>query len=124
MAEEKKHYDRYWYVHGTLTLWRGDPAKDGSAFRQFSITSNEVFSMNGGVYQVFGLEAISGGIKEGRLAMSEPKLISDEDCDGLEAATKKFDDLVSKSKDRGFRERTMGETVKFEDKIRHAREHE
>lgn len=121
MADEKNHYSRYYIVRGLLTMWGGDPAQAGSPFREFVITSNE-FVATDGIFQVYGLEAASGGIKDGKLASSaEPKLIFDKEFNGLDAAAKEFDKLVQDSKKRGFQERSVMEMLEFEDKLRRAR---
>lgn len=62
MADEKKYYSRYYIVRGLITMWGADPAQAGTPFREFVITSNE-FTATDGIFQVYGLEAASGGIK-------------------------------------------------------------
>jgi len=98
-------------------MWGGDPGEAGSPFRQFVITSNEIFSTDG-AFQVLGLEAASGGIRDAKLTTSgEPKVIFDKDFDGLDAAAKQFEKLVDESKKLGLKERSMMEILEFEDRL-------
>jgi len=69
-----------WFVYivrGVQTMWRGDAAEVGSPFREFVITSNE-FNSTLGTLQVFGLDGVSSGIKDGKFAPSdaEPTVLS------------------------------------------------
>jgi hypothetical protein len=119
LTRARKHYSRYYIVRGNQALWMGDPAADGSKFRQFLITSNE-FNSTVGTFQVYGLAGTGSGIKDGKLATSdeEPTVLFDEDFDGLEAATKKFSELVTRAKNEGFQELSMFELLEFEAKLR------
>src|SRR5208337_5124489 len=103
MAKARKHYSRYYIVRGDQTLWKGDPAEKGSQFRQFLITSNE-FNSTLGTFQVYGLEGTGNGIQNGKFATSddEPRILFDQDFQGLEAAGKQFDDLVKQTEADGF----------------------
>jgi len=100
-------------------MWHADPAKAGSLFREFVITSNE-FNSTQGKFQLYGLEGASGGIKDGKFAASdeEPKVLFDEDLDGLDAAANKFRELVTEAEKRGFQPITMMDILEFEDKLR------
>jgi len=118
LARARKQYSRYYIVRGNQALWKGDPDEDGSGFRQFLITSNEFFS-TAGAFQVYGLEGTGKGIKDGKLATSdeEPKLLFDDDFNGLEAASKKFTQLVTQARKEGFREMSFIELLEFESKL-------
>jgi len=122
MARARKHYSRYYIVRGNQALWSGDPAEDGSKFRQFLITSNE-FNSTVGTFQVYGLEGTGKGIRNGKLATSdeEPTMLFDEDFDGLEAASKKFGELVTKARSEGFQEMSFIELLEFEAKLQGSR---
>lgn len=119
MAKARKAYARYFIVHGLQTMWRGNAAQPGALFREFVITSNE-FCSTVGTFQVYGLEGASGGIKDGRFGASddEPKVLLDEDFDGLDAAAKRFQDLVAEAEKLGFQRITMMDILEFEDKLR------
>lgn len=41
MKKDRKPYARYFIVRGRQAPWKGDPAEDGSQFRQVVITSDE-----------------------------------------------------------------------------------
>jgi hypothetical protein len=123
MATAKKHYARYFIVRGDQTMWAGDPADPGSLFRQFIITSNQ-FTSTLGTFQVYGLEGASGGIKDGKFAISgeEPTVLFDQDFDGLNSAATKFEELVTEAKHRGFRPWTLMDFLEFEDKARRSQQ--
>jgi hypothetical protein len=119
MAKARKHYSRYYIVRGDQTLWKGDPAEKGSQFRQFLITSNE-FNSTLGTFQVYGLEGTGNGIQNGKFATSddEPRILFDQDFQGLEAAGKRFDDLVKQTEADGFGRMTFWDMLEFEAKLR------
>lgn len=119
MEEARKSYARYFIVRGLQTMWRDDPSKPGSPFREFVITSNE-FNSTLGIFQVYGLEGASGGIKNGKFAPSEnpPGVLFDKDFNGLDAAVIQFEQLVAEAEKRGFQKITMMDILEFEDKIR------
>lgn len=119
MAKARKHYSRYYIVRGDQTLWKGDPAEKGSQFRQFLITSNE-FNSTLGTFQVYGLEGTGNGIQNGKFATSddEPRILFDQDFQGLEAAGKQFDDLVKQTEADGFGRMTFWDMLEFEAKLR------
>jgi len=121
MARARKHYSRYFIVRGDQTFWKGDPAEKGSQFRQFLITSNEFFSTTG-TFQVYGLEGIGNGIRNGKFAISddEPRILFDQDFDGLEAAGKKFVELVKQTEADGFTPISLWDIVEFERKLQGA----
>jgi hypothetical protein len=118
MARAKKHYSRYFIVRGDQTLWKGDPAGEGSQFRQFVITSNE-FTSTLGTCQVYGLEGTGNGIQNGKLAISddEPSILFDQEFNGLEAAGRQFKDLVKQSEADGFVRMTFWDILEFEAKL-------
>jgi hypothetical protein len=124
MATAKKHYARYFIVRDLETMWRGDAATSGSPFREFVITSNE-FNSTLGTFQVYALEGMSGGIKEGKLAPSdqEPKVLFDQDFSGLQSAVKQFELLVDEAKDLGFKAVSTMEMLEFESKLRDSSAH-
>jgi hypothetical protein len=119
MAKPKKHYAKYWIVRGSQAMWRDDPAKAGSPFRQVLITSDE-FTSTQGTFQVYALEGASGGIKDHKLAESdeEPALLFDKDFNGLKAAVEQFENLVADAEARGFLQITQMDILEFEDKLR------
>lgn len=123
MANAKKTYARYFIVRGFQALWRGDAATPGSLFREFVITSNE-FASTQGMFQLYGIEAAGGGIKDGRLVPSaqEPTVLFDKDFDGLDSAAKQFHQLIAEAEGRGFQQVTMMDILEFEDKLRRSRQ--
>lgn len=124
MAETKKGpYARYFFVRGHLTMWRDDPAEPGSLFREFLITSNE-FTSTLGRFQVYGLEAESAGIKDGRFAASddEPTILYDNDFDGLKAASDEFHKLIADAERHGFHPMTELDLLEVEDRLRRSRQ--
>jgi hypothetical protein len=100
-------------------MWRGDASEPGSFFREFVITSNQIFSTTG-TFQVYGLEGIGGGFKDGKLAASdkEPTVLFDKDFDGLPAAVKELSRLIKEAQQVGFSHVTMMDMLEFEDKRR------
>lgn len=122
MARAHKHYSRYYLVRGNQALWRGNPAEDGSKFRQFLITSNE-FNSTLGTFQVYGLEGTGKGIQNGKFATSdeEPTVLFDGDFNGLEPASKKFSELVAQAQKDGFEEMSFIDLLEFEAKIQGSR---
>ena len=94
-------------------------AEKGSQFRQFLITSNE-FNSTLGTFQVYGLEGTGNGIQNGKFATSddEPRILFDQDFQGLEAAGKQFDDLVKQTEADGFGRMTFWDMLEFEAKLR------
>jgi hypothetical protein len=119
MSRARKAYARYFLVRGFQTMWQDDPAKAGSLFRQFLITSNE-FNSTEGRFQVYGLEGASAGIKNGKFTASddEPRLLYDNDFDGLDAASKEFRKLIADAERQGFRQMTELDILEFEDRLR------
>jgi len=123
MAKEPKPYARYYIVRGHQTLWRGDAAEAGSEFRELVITSNE-FNSTQGTFQLFALEGTGTGIKDGKLAVaeSEPKVLCDQDFQGLEAAAKKFGEVVKEAEAQGFKTVSVIDQLEFEDRLRRSKE--
>ncbi len=119
MKTNRKPYARYFIVRGHQALWLGDAAEDGSRFRQFVITSNE-FNSTEGTFQVYGLEGVGRGIKDGRLAVSEqePQVLFDEDFKGLSTAVKRFTLLIEEAVRNGFRQVTLLDELEFQSKLR------
>src|SRR6185437_14952594 len=116
--QQRKVFARYYIVRGHVALWKGDAAQKGSRFRGFAITSNEFFSSLG-TFQVYGLEGTGGGIREGQLVGDEnPRVLFDEDFQGLDAAGKKFDELVKDSEASGFRRVTLMDEMEFQAKLK------
>ena len=78
IAKEQKVYSRYIFNRGLQTLWKGDTAVAGSQFRSVAITSDE-FNSTQGTFQVFALEGVGRGIRDGKFAGSEadPKMFKD-----------------------------------------------
>jgi hypothetical protein len=115
VAKERKPYARYYIVRGYREMSAGDPAQDGAPFRRFVITSNE-FTSTQGIFQVYCLECIGKGIKDGKLATSdeEPRVLFDEDFQGLDAAAKKFEELVAEAQTRGFKPITIMDVLNSE----------
>lgn len=123
MAGAKKTYSRYFIVRGLQTMWRGEPAELGSLFREFVITSNEFAPSTLGTFQVYGLQAESGGIKDNNLVPSgkEPTLLFDRDFNGLDSTVKQFQQLVAEAEKNGFRAVTIMDELEFEEKLRRSR---
>jgi hypothetical protein len=119
MQKGRKVYARYYIVRGHLAMWKGDPAKEGSKYRGFAIASNEFFS-TGGTFQVYGLEATSAGIRDGELVISDdaPTVLFDKDFQGLDAAGKKFDELIKESEGQGFKGCTLMDEMEFQAKLK------
>ena len=119
MARGRKPYARYFIVRGHQATWAGNPTQDGARFRQFVITSNE-FNSTQGTFQVYGLEGIGKGVKDGKLATSdeEPRVLFDEDFQGLDAAAKKFQALVAEAQACGFKPITLMDLLEFEAKLK------
>jgi hypothetical protein len=115
MTKERKVYSRYIFNRGLQTLWKGDAAVAGSQFRSVVITSDE-FNSTQGTFQVFALEGVGRGIKDGKFAGSEadPKVLFDQDVQGLGAAGAKFNELVAGAKKQGFTPITFMDIIEFE----------
>jgi len=122
MARARKHYSRYFIVRGIQTLWKGDPAERGSQFREVVITSNE-FNATLGTFQVYGLEGVGNGIQNGKFATSddEPRALFDQDFEGLEAAGKKFGEIIKQAQADGFEPITFWDMLEFEAKLQTSR---
>jgi hypothetical protein len=122
MARARKHYSRYFIVRGIQTLWKGDPAERGSQFREVIITSNE-FNSTLGTFQVYGLEGVGNGIQNGKFATSddEPRVLFDQDLEGLEAAGKKFGELIKQAQADGFEPITFWDMLEFEARLQTSR---
>jgi hypothetical protein len=119
--EERKHYARYYVVRGHHALWKGDPAEKGSRFRQAAITSNE-WNSTQGIFQVYALEGTGEGIRDGKSAVSahDPNTLFDGDFQGLDAAAKKFDEMVKEAQAQGFRSVTLLDELRFQAKLQGA----
>jgi len=122
MARARKHYSRYFIVRGIQTLWKGDPAETGSQFREVVITSNE-FNSTLGTFQVYGLEGVGNGIQNGKFATSddEPRVLFDQDFEGLEVAGKKFGEIIKQAQADGFEPITFRDMLEFEAKLQTSR---
>ena len=96
----------------------GDPAKTGAEFREFLMTSDDWNSM-AAVFQVYGLEGVGRGIKDGGIVVNyeETKLLSDGDFNGSEAADKKFKALVDEATKLGFKELSLIERTEVNQKL-------
>jgi hypothetical protein len=116
--KDRKIYSRYHIVRGNHAYWKGDPTVAGSMFRQILITSDE-FNSTLGIFQVYALENVAAGIKEGKFTTADnPKLLSDDDFEGFEAAAKKFDELARAAEAQGFRVVSMMDELEFQAKLR------
>jgi hypothetical protein len=122
MPKERKIYSRYIYNRGLQTLWKGDAAVAGSKYRSIAMTSDDFNSTNA-VFQVFALEGVGLGIRDGKFAGSDenPTIIADEDLNGLDAAAKKFSELVSAAEKEGFKKITFMDIIEFENNARRSR---
>jgi hypothetical protein len=120
--QERKPYARYFYNRGLQTFWKGDAAKPGSHFRSVAIAADN-FNSTVGTFQVYALEGIGRGIENGRFAGSEdnPRVIFDEDFQGLDRAARKFKELVEGAQSNGFEPITFMDMLEFEDKLRASR---
>jgi hypothetical protein len=103
MSEQNKIYSRYIFNLGLETLWKGEVAAAGSKFRSIVITSDS-FNSSQGAFQVLVLEGTGKGIKNGVFQGIEQdvNVVHDKDENGGQAATKRFDELVSTAKREGF----------------------
>jgi hypothetical protein len=119
MEKERKTYARHFIVRGGVALWNGDAAEAGSRFRQFVITSNE-FNSTAGIFQAYALEGTAKGVKDGALLISDqdPKVLFDEDFNGLDSAVKKVKTMVEASEKVGFKVMTMMDHMDFLEKQR------
>jgi hypothetical protein len=122
-ATEKKIYSRYNIVRRQETLWKGNPAQGGAAFREFLITSDD-WNSTAAIFQVYAIEGISQGIEGGTLSIDHKntKLLSDNDFNGLEAAEKKFKELVDDAMKQGFKELSVVDHADFEQKLRESKD--
>ena len=113
----KKHYARYPYVRGTQALWRGNASEKGAQFRQVVVTSIEWMSTQG-VFQVYALEGIGNGIVNGKLSVSpEPTVLCNDDFQSLDAAGKKFDQLIKEAQEKGFKNVSFIDELEFQAKL-------
>ncbi len=119
--EKRKHYARYYIVRGHQALWKGDPSESGAQFRQVAITSNE-WNSTQGIFQVYGLEGTGKGIVGGKLAVSDndPAILFEGDFQGLDAAGKKFQQMVQEAQAQGFKPVTLMDELQFQAKLRGA----
>ncbi|SRR5258708_5185566 len=119
MPKERKPYARYYIIRGHQALWKGDPAESGAQFRQLVITSNE-FNSTQGTFQVYGLEGTGNGIRDGKFATSgdDPKVLFDDDFNGLQAAVQRFTRMLEEANAQGFKEVTMMDELEFNAKLR------
>jgi hypothetical protein len=119
MKDDRKIYSRYIFNRGLQTLWKGDASVPGSQFRSVAITS-DAFNSTQAIFQVFMLEGIGDGIKDGKFAGTRgaPDILSDTDVEGLDVAGEKFEELVSDSERQGFRKIGFMDIVEFEEKAR------
>jgi hypothetical protein len=119
MEKERKTYSRYVFNRGLQTLWKGDAAKTGSQFRSIAITSDE-FNSTQGIFQVLALEGIGEGIRDGKFSGSkgDPKVLFDDDFRSLDAAGKRFGELVTAAEGEAFKKVTFMDIIDFEEKAR------
>ena len=82
------------------------------------MTSDDWNSM-AAVFQVYGLEGVGRGIKDGGIVVNheETKLLSDGDFNGSEAADKKFKALVDEATKLGFKELSLIERTEVNQKL-------
>jgi hypothetical protein len=109
---------RYYIVRGNQALWKGDPARSGSRFRQVFITSNE-FNSTLGLFQVCGLEGTGNGVQAGKFSISENvTVLFDGDFRGLEAAGGKFGQMVDEARADGFDILSFVADLEFQARLR------
>jgi hypothetical protein len=122
MTNEKIHYARYIYVRGLQTLWRGDPANGGALFRSVAIVTDQ-FNSTIGVFQVYALEGTGKGVEDGKFAGADgaPRLLFDEDFDGMDAAVTQFEKLENQAVEEGFKIMSLWDQIEFEEKLRASR---
>jgi len=122
MPKERKVYSRYIFNRGLQTLWKGDAAVAGSKFRSIAITSDD-FNSTQETFQVFALEGIGSGVKDGKFVRSEdePTTLFDEDFKDLDAAAKKFGELVNHAEKQGFKRITFIDILEYEEKARQSK---
>ena len=112
---EKKIFSRYYIVRSNQALWIGNAVEDGTRFRQVCMTSDE-WASPFGVFQVYCLQGVSHGLKDGTLQVGPPELIFDGDFQGQADADKKFEELVSQAENEGFRVPSTMEILEFQSK--------
>jgi hypothetical protein len=113
----KKHYARYPYIRGNQALWRGNASEKGAQFRQVVVTSSEWMLIQG-VFQVYALEGSGNGIVDGKFSVSpEPTVLFDGDFQGLDAAGKKFDQIVKEAQGQGFKSVSFIDELEFQSKL-------
>ena len=119
MDRKRKIIARYYIVRGNQALWNGDPAESGAQFRQVVITSDE-WNSTRGIFQVYALAGVGKGIQNGKLAVStdDPKVLFDQDFQGLEAASKKLTEIVEEAVAEGFKPVSLIDVLEFEAKRR------
>ena len=113
---DKKRYARYVYNRGLQTLWKGDAANPGAFFRSVAIATDQ-FNSTVGVFQIYALEGIGKGVENGEFAGTEgePKLLFDQDFDGMDVAARQFDKLVKEAEAEGFKIMTFWDQIEFEE---------
>ena len=119
LSKERKIYSRYVYNRGLQVLWKGAAAVVGSKRRSIALNSDDLNSTHA-TFQALALEGIGQGIRHGKFAGTDgdPKVLYDQDIDGLEDAAKKFDELVNVAEGEGFRRITFKDIIRFEEKAR------
>jgi hypothetical protein len=72
---------------------------------------------------VFALEGIGSGVKDGKFVRSEdePTTLFDEDFKDLDAAAKKFGELVNHAEKQGFKRITFIDILEYEEKARQSK---
>lgn len=115
----QKEYARYPVVRSHQALWKGDPAKQGSQFRQIVIAS-ENFNSTAGMFQVYSLDATGKGLPNGSfgIAKDELNLIFDGDFKGIDAAGAKFRELRDEAMESGFKPVKLTDEMKFQRGVR------
>ena len=119
MERERKFYARYYIIRGQQALWKGGPAEAGSQYRNVVITSN-AFTSTQGTFQVYALKGTGKGIQDGEFAgpENEPQLFFDEDFQGLDAAGKKFSQIVKVSIADGFTPFTLMDELELQARLK------
>ncbi len=87
--------------------------------RSIALTLNE-FNSTFGVFQVLALEGTGSGIENGKFAgpQGDPRILFDEDFQGINDAAKQFGELVKNAESRGFKMITFWDQIEFEEKLR------
>jgi len=124
MKQNRRVYSRYHLNRGNVALWKGSSTERGSTFRQVVLTS-DAWNSTDAIFQIFALEGTSNGLKNGVLDIDDAqiKVLFDEDRQGLKAAADKAQELVQQAQRDGFKELSIFDQARYEEKVRQSTPH-